>query len=79
MVKNLDVMKPRYSKDILPVPCPSLYQGSSVFFLVFIHSSFTYQLLLVHRVTLYIFLKSFHCITISWVKNVVRYTTDVVI
>ena len=62
-------MKPRYSKDILPVLCPSLYQGSSVFCLVFIHSSFTYQLLLVHRVTLYIFLKSFHCITIITIKE----------
>ena len=48
-------MKPRYSKHILPVPWPSLlYRGSTVFCLVFIHSSFTDQLLLVHRVTLFI-------------------------
>ena len=29
MKKDLEVMKPRYSKQILPVPWPSLYQGST--------------------------------------------------
>ena len=29
MKKDLDVMKPRYSKQILPVPWPSLYRGST--------------------------------------------------
>ena len=30
MKKDLDIMKPRYSKQILPVPWPSLYRGSIV-------------------------------------------------
>ena len=60
--KNLDIMKPRYSEQILSVPRPSLYRGSTVFCLVFIHGSFAYHLRLVHRVTFYLFLKRFHCI-----------------
>ena len=59
MEKNLDITKTRYSEDILPFPWPSLYGGSTVFCLVFIHSSFTHHLL---RVTLSLFLKNFYSI-----------------